>query len=57
MQALRETRPLYPVFAILLVTLALGLTDRPLLAALLPLPALAMALPWWLARPVPPAPR
>ncbi len=47
MQTLRDTRPLYPVFAILLANLAAAFTERPL----------AMVLPWWLGGRRLPAPR
>lgn len=57
MQTLRDTRPLYPVFAILLATLATAFTERPLAVVPLVVLALAMGLPWWLGGRQLPAPR
>lgn len=57
MQTLRDTRPLYPVFAILLVNLAAAFTERPLTMVPLVALALAMVLPWWLGGRRPVAPR
>ncbi len=57
MQTLRDTRPLYPVFAILFANLAAAFTERPLVLVPLVALALAMVLPWWLAGRRLPAPR
>ena len=57
MQALRDTRPLYPVFAILLANLVSASTERPLAMVPLVALALAMVLPWWLGSRQRPAPR
>ena len=57
MQTVRDTRPLYPVFAILLANLASAFTERPLAMVPLVALALAMVLPWWLGGHQLPAPR
>ena len=49
MRTLRETRPLYLVFAILLAALALIAVGRPLVVTLVLLLALAAGLTFWRA--------